>query len=167
VAPSPLATASCQHQQLQTVVTVRNLLFTGTISHSRPWILSSQTNSVYQLVFYKKIPHHKHPVPMCESNIIQILQHAQSTNDNDVSTISATRIGVWVEVNIPFNTKYTSFWSLSSPTTNASLVLRKQNQNCKKQPQKYTINLGTHTHNCFTTLLDFFQDYPGELAPER
>jgi len=25
----------------------------------------------------------------------------------------------------------------------------------------------THTHNCFMALLDFLQDYQGELAPER
>jgi len=25
----------------------------------------------------------------------------------------------------------------------------------------------THTHNCFTALLDFVRDYPGEPAPER
>jgi len=24
-----------------------------------------------------------------------------------------------------------------------------------------------HTHNCFTTLLDFVRDYPGEPAPKR
>jgi len=25
----------------------------------------------------------------------------------------------------------------------------------------------THTHNCFTALLDSVRDYPGESAPER
>jgi len=25
----------------------------------------------------------------------------------------------------------------------------------------------THIHNCYTALLDFVQDYPGEPSPER
>jgi len=30
-----------------------------------------------------------------------------------------------------------------------------------------TISCSIHTHNCFTALLEFVWDYPGEQVPER